>query len=235
MWTLCKPPSVCFFVLTWAKPFSSVHCWNVNVFPVLVIDVHLALLKCLKDGLLFAFQSPLSPSRPLSWPPWGPPTCGSNSTPTPSMAMGPSWPGRWNTVPPAGAGATGSQWTPRATRSGISTRTQSMRSACFSPGQGRVAPVLPGPLSEPEPSVLVSPGVLGPLVSVFWVLTCNLRAGGSHFPQLCWDPVWVQKVPSPVDSNPIACGLQTSRLGISQEASAPFSSVLNLHLPRSIT
>ncbi|XP_032350556.1 receptor-type tyrosine-protein phosphatase mu-like, partial [Camelus ferus] len=38
-------------------------------------------------------------------------------------------------------------------KSGIWTRTRSMRSACSSPGPGRAAPGLPGLHSEPEPSV----------------------------------------------------------------------------------
>ena len=96
-------------------------------------------------ALWFAFQSPLSPSHPLSWPPWGPPTCGYNSTRTPSMGTGPLWPGRWNTAQPVGAGVTGSQWTPRATKLGIWTPTRSMRSVCSSPGPGRAAPAPLGP------------------------------------------------------------------------------------------
>lgn len=144
-------------------------------------------------ALWFTFQSPLFPSRPLSWPLWGPPTCGYNSTPTPSMGTGPLWPGRWNTARPVGAGATGSRWTPQATRSGIWTPTRSMRSVCSSPGPGRAAPAPLGPPSGPGPSVPVSLGTLGPLVHVWWGLTCSLSAGGSHFPQLFWDPVWAYR------------------------------------------
>lgn len=123
--------------------------------------------------LWFAFQNLLSPSPPLSWPLWGPPTCGYSSTPTPSTGMGPLWRGRWNTALPVGAGMTGSRWTPQTTRSGTWTRTPSTRSACSSPGRARAAPGLPALRSGPGPSVLVSLGPWG-----LWSLSYGLEVCG---------------------------------------------------------
>lgn len=114
----------------------------------------------------FAFQNHQFQLLHLSWPQWGQPTCGYNSMPTPSTVTGPSLPERWNTARQVGAGMTGSQWTPRVIRLGTWTRIQSMRSACSSPGQGRVALDLLGQPSEQEPSVLVSVGS-GTVVIVF--------------------------------------------------------------------
>lgn len=114
----------------------------------------------------FTFQNHQFQLLHLSWPQWGQPTCGYNSMPTPSMGMGPSLPERWNTARQVGAGMTGSQWTPRVIRLGTWTQIQSTRSACSSPGQGRVALDLLGQPSEREPSVLVSVGS-GTVVIVF--------------------------------------------------------------------
>lgn len=122
---------------------------------------------------VFAFQNHLSPLPHLSLPPWGRPTCGYSSMPTPSMGTGPLSPERWSIARQVGAGMTGSRWIPQVIKLGTSTRIQSMRSACSSPGRERVALGPPDQLSGREPSVPVSGADLRPHLS-FCALTCSM-------------------------------------------------------------
>lgn len=83
------------------------------------------------------------------------------------------------------------QWIQQVTRLATSTRIQSMRSVCSSPGQGRVALDLLGQHSEQEQSVQVSVGTLGLVTLCFWVLTCSIGVYqvANELPQRCQHPV----------------------------------------------
>lgn len=135
--------------------------------------------KYLKDNSLIYFQNHLFPLLHRNLPLSEQPTCGYSSMPTPSMGMGPLWLVRSNTAQPVGAGMIGSQWTPQVTKLATLTQTQSMKSVCFSPDQGRVALDLLGQPWEQEPSVPVS--------------TRSQFSNGHGLPW-CWSPYWTPQL-----------------------------------------